>query len=257
MTIRFDDWSDVYDSVYSYVRGDLPLYVDEAVASGGPVLELGCGTGRVSGAIANAGVDVTGLDSSPEMLKEARRRADALPDSSGALTLVQDDMRNFEMHRTFPLVIIPFRGFLSLLTVEDQTLTLLNVKRHLAPGGRLVFNVFVPEQDMLIQDDGVARHLRDVTDPETGVSYVLWHLSDFDSFSQTISTRLIIEELDSRGAVARRIYRDFQLRYSHRWEMHHLLRSCGYEILDLYGDFDRTAFDEDSAEMIWVAAAAP
>ncbi len=256
MTVRFDDWADVYDSVYAYVRGDLPFYVDEAEASGGPVLELGCGTGRVSSAIARAGVDVTGLDSSPEMLKEAQSKADALPSGSGALTLVRDDMRSFRLDRAFPLVIVPFRGFLSLLTVEDQTMTLLNARRHLAPGGRLVFNVFVPDPDLLAQDVDTPRHLRDVTDPETGASYVLWHMSEFDGYSQIMSTRLIIEELDDRGTVTRRMYRDFQLRYSHRWEIHHLLRSCGYEILELYGDFDRTGFDEDSAEMIWVAAAA-
>ena len=253
---RFGDWSDVYDSVYAYVRQDLPFYVGEAVALGGPVLELGCGTGRVAVAVAEAGVDVVGLDSSPEMLEQARRKAASLPDGSGTLSLAHADMRCFELDRLFPLVIVPFRGFLSLLTVEDQTNTLLNVRRHLAPGGRLVFNVFVPDLDMLVQDGDVPRHLRDVTDPETGVSYVLWHLSDFDNYSQTISTRLIIEQLDDRGAVDRRTYRDFQLRYAHRWEMHHLLTSCGYEILDLYGDFDRTGFDEESTEMIWVAAAA-
>ena len=252
---RFCDWSDVYDSVYAYVRQDLPFYVEEAVASGGPVLELGCGTGRVSLAIARAGVNVTGLDSSPEMLEQARLKVDTLPHGSGTLTLLQEDMRRFKLDRTFPLVIVPFRGFLSLLTVEDQTTTLLNVRRHLAPGGRLVFNVFVPDLDMLTQDGDVPRHLRDVTDPDTGASYVLWHLSDFDNYSQTISARLIIERLDDRGAVDRRIYRDFQLRYAHRWEIHHLLTSCGYEILDLYGDFDRIAFDEDSTEMIWVVAA--
>ena len=151
MTTRFGDWSDIYDSVYAYVRQDLPFYVEEAVASGGPVLELGCGTGRVAVAVAKAGVDVVGLDSSPEMLEEAQHKADSLPDGSGTLTLAHADMRSFELHRTFPLVIVPFRGILSLLTVEDQTSTLLNVRRHLAPGGRLVFNVFVPDLDMLVQ----------------------------------------------------------------------------------------------------------
>ena len=143
MTIRFDDWSDVYDAVYAYVRQDLPFYVEEAAASGGPILELGCGTGRVSVAVARAGVDVFGLDSSPEMLEKARLKADTLQNGSGSLTLIRADMRSYELDGRFPLIIVPFRGFLSLLTVEDQTRTLLNAKRHLAPGGRLVFNIFV------------------------------------------------------------------------------------------------------------------
>ena len=60
-------------------------------------------------------------------------------------------------------------------------------------------------------------------------------------------------DLDDEDAVKRRLYRDFQLRYVHRWEMHHLLRLCGYEILDLFGDFDRSPFEESSSEMVWIA----
>ena len=64
-----------------------------------------------------------------------------------------------------------------------------------------------------------------------------------------------MDELDEAGVVSRRLYRDFQLRYVYRWEMDHLLRQCGYEVLDLFGDFHRSPFDEASTEMVWVVAA--
>ena len=252
MAASLDDWASLYDSVYSYVRQDIPFYVQEALNSGGPVLELGCGTGRVSSAIAKTGVDLVGIDSSSKMLEVAQHKMNALPKASGAISLVEADMRDFSLDQRFPLIIIPFRGFLSLLTVGDQTKTLLNIKRHLTPNGRLVFNVFVPDLDMLAQDSDVQYHLRDVTNPDTGTRFVLWHLSDYDHHNQVVSTRLIIEELDSVGAVSRRNYQEFQLRYVHRWEMHHLLQSCGYDIVNLYGDFDRLSFDELSTEMVWV-----
>jgi SAM-dependent methyltransferase len=253
MTSTYDQWAEIYDSVYSYVREDIPFYVEEARRAGGPVLELGCGTGRVAIPIAKAGVEVVGLDSSPAMLEVARRKLRNLRGRRASLTLVQADMRDFALEQRFNLAIIPFRGFLALLTVEDQIKALLNVRRHLAAGGRLVFNVFVPDLNMLVQEGDVPYHLRDVIVPETGVRLVLWHQSSYDNYNQILNARVIVEELDEEGAVRRRLYRDFQMRYAHRWEIHHLLRWCGYEVLDLYGDFDRSPFDESSAEMIWVA----
>ena len=167
-------------------------------------------------------------------------------------------MRDFSLRQpeAFNLVIIPFRGFLSLLTVDDQVRTLDNIKRHLAPGGRLIFNVFVPDLNMLLQEGDVAYHFRDVSDPDTGARLVIWHQSRYDNHNQIVNARVIIEELDEAGSVHRRLYRDFQLRYVHRWEMHHLLNACGYEVVDLFGDFDRSAFDETSTETIWVARSA-
>ena len=248
MSTDFDAWADVYDSVYSYVRDDIPFYVDLAEGSGGPVLELGCGTGRVAIPIAKAGVEIVGLDSSQAMLDVAESKADHLE----KMELVKADMRDFDLGRHFSLVVVPFRGFLSLLTVEDQRNTLLNLKRHLAPGGRLAFNVFVPDHDMLVQEGDLAYHFRDVTDPETGETLVIRHQSSYDNYNQIIDARVIVERLDGRGAVAEKLYRDFQLRYSYRWELHHLLETCGFEVVDLFGDFDGSPFDETSTEMVWV-----
>jgi ubiquinone/menaquinone biosynthesis C-methylase UbiE len=253
MTSIYDAWADVYDSVYSYVRDDIPFYVAEALAAGGPVLELGCGTGRVTIPIAAAGVDITGVDSSPAMLAVARRKVPASP--QGAMPqFVEGDMRALNLDgQQFRLVIIPFRGFLALMTVEDQVSTLSGISSLLAPGGRLVFDVFVPDLDMLVQEGDTPYHLRDVVAPDTGRRLVLWHQSAYDNHAQIIDARIIVEELDETGTVERRYYRDFQLRYAHRWELHHLLTTSGYSIDELYGDFERTPFDDDSTDMIWVA----
>ncbi len=255
----YDAWAEIYDSVYSYVRADIPFYTQEAVKSGGPVLELGVGTGRVAIPTARMGIDVVGIDSSDAMLAVARSKLNRLGPDACSVELVTADMRDLDLtdctgeRRRFPIITIPFRGFLALLTVEDQVRALQSIRRHLLPDGKLMFNIFVPDLSMVVEAGDTSRHLFDVTDPETGASYVLSHQSAYDTHNQIISVRMIIEELDGDGAVSRKLYRDYQLRYSYRWEMYHLLRSNGLEVEALYGDFDYSDFDENSEEMVWAA----
>ena len=163
----YDGWADVYDSIYAYVREDIPFYVQEASRSGGPVLELGCGTGRVTLPIAQSGIDIVGLDNSEGMLEKSESKARPRR-WAWRMDLRMGDMREFSLDRTFPLIIIPFRGFLALLSVEDQVRCLTAIKKHLGPDGRLIFNIFVPDPQMLVEDEDAAFHLRDVTDPDTG-----------------------------------------------------------------------------------------
>ena len=250
---QYDVWADIYDAVYSYVRADIPFYLGEALSTAGPILELGCGTGRIAIPIAQTGVDVVGIDSSHAMLERAQVKVDSLSPGDGAVNLFWSDMRDFSLDITFDLAIIPFRGFLALLTVEDQRRALLRIRDHLNVGGRLVFNIFVPDIQMLLQEGDTPYHLRDVADPLSGVNYVLWQQSSSDLHNQIMDVRITIEELDLHRAVVRKFYRDFQLRYAFRWEIYHLMVSCGFEVVDLYGDFERSPFDAASREMVWVA----
>ena len=255
----YDPWADIYDAVYSYVRSDIPFYAQQAVESGGPVLELGVGTGRIAIPTAQLGIGVVGIDSSSAMLSKARKKLSSLREGAGSVELTHADMRDFDLRdasgarRQFPLVTIPFRGFLALMTVEDQISALDSILRHLGPGGRLVFNIFVPDPNMAFEQGDAPRHLNDVTDPVTGKSYVLYQQSRYDTHDQTVSIRMIIEELDGDNTVTRKMYRDYILRYCHRWEIHHLLVMCGFEVDDLLGDFDLSEFHAGSTEMIWVA----
>jgi len=93
---------------------DIPYWVEEAVSSGGPVLELGCGTGRVAIPVAQAGVRVVGLDNSSAMLKQARAKARKLNLSSNALKFVRGEMQDFSLEERFALAIIPYRSFQAL-----------------------------------------------------------------------------------------------------------------------------------------------
>ena len=249
----FDEWADLYDWVYAWKRDDIPFYVEEAKMSGGPVLELGCGTGRVAIPVARAGVEVVGLDSSAKMLQVARRKARAVGPIGGKLTWVRGDMRSFSLERKFSLIMIPYRGFLSLLSVEEQRRCLEGIRAHLLPGGRLVFDIFVPDLNTLTEDTTAPVHSWDVTHPDTGLRLVVWDQSRFDNHNQVINVRMIIEELNGTGEMVRKLYRDFQLRYIHRYEAHHLLELCGFHVLDLFGDFERQPLDEASTDMVWVA----
>jgi SAM-dependent methyltransferase len=123
---------------------DVPFYLElanEARNAGAAVLELGCGTGRVTIPVARDGIDVVGLDSSPAMLDIARRKAAA---AAVDVAWVEADMRDLDLRREFGLVIVPFRSFLHLLTDADQQACLACIRRHLLPDGRLALNFFVP-----------------------------------------------------------------------------------------------------------------
>jgi len=91
-----------------------------------------------------------------------------------------------------------------------------------------------------------------VTDPETGRQLILWQQTKVDNFNQVLSVRIIADKLDRNGSVGHRLYRDYQIRYAHRFELLHLIERCGYEVIDLYGNFEYSPFDEDSEEMVWV-----
>ncbi|TMK83299.1 MAG: class I SAM-dependent methyltransferase, partial [Actinobacteria bacterium] len=154
--ITFDPYSilvDFYDHWAEPQRDDIPFYVKRATAVKGPVVELGAGTGRIAIPIARAGQEVIGVDTSGAMLTEAARRA-ATEGVAGRITFVEADMRTFVADPPVELVIIPFRGFLHLLTVEDQLAALASIRRSLVPGGRLVLNIFVPDPEIQVSLNG-------------------------------------------------------------------------------------------------------
>ncbi|MBI4339619.1 MAG: class I SAM-dependent methyltransferase [Chloroflexi bacterium] len=252
MSTYGDAWADLYDAVHSQTE-DIAFWVEEAQACGGPVLELASGTGRVTLPIAQAGAPVVGLDSSLRMLRIARAKARRLKLAPDRLRFVRGDMRRFSLGRQFSLAIIPFRSFQMLLSVADQSQALACIKEHLAPEGRLIIDLFVPDVERILREPGVRVYGRERVDPATGHRLLLGEQNSYDTFNQVISARSIIEELDGEGVLVRTAHVEYQLRYIYRFEMGHLLAACGYQVQEVYGGFARQELDEESTEMIWVA----
>jgi SAM-dependent methyltransferase len=253
-----DSAAEFYDYVVPYrERPDVEFYFTEAQKSGGPVLEIGCGTGRILVPIARSGIEVVGLDLSSRMLLLCREKlALEPPDVRCLVELIQGDMRQFDLGRQFPLITIPFRPFQLLVTVEDQLSCLAAVRRHLAPGGRLILDVFNPSLAFLIGDDNAFKEMLEgpeftMPDGRRVVRHI--RIANRDLFNQIQDVELIYYTTRPDGCVDR-LVDSFQMRYLFRYEVEHLLARCGFRTETVYADFKYNPYGSDyPGEMVFVA----
>jgi SAM-dependent methyltransferase len=252
--------SELYDSVVPYRdRPDVSLFVDLAKEAGGPVLELGCGTGRILIPTARAGVPITGLDLSPQMLAVCRRKLACEPaDVQARATLVEADMRHFDLGTTFRLVTIPFRPFQLLLEVRDQLACLAGIKRHLGDGGRVVIDVFNPSLPALTGEVPGAEESAgpDFVTPD-GRRVVHTHrIASRDVHRQILHVELIYTITRPDGGHERAVH-ELQMRYFFRYEIEHLLVRAGFVIEAVYADYEKNPYGSKyPGELIFVASRA-
>ncbi|MGH7163605.1 MAG: class I SAM-dependent methyltransferase, partial [Planctomycetota bacterium] len=231
--------------------GDVDFYVEEARRAGGPVLEMACGTGRVLVPTARAGVEIAGVDSSASMLDRARSRL-AAEEAAVArrATLVHGDICTTDLAGGFALVTIPFRSIAHLMEVERQLALFRNVRRHLAPGGRLVFDFFQPNPAYLT---GPRPEKLDLERAEPGRS--IRRYSAFrPSLSRQVTEVTLRWEVEEPGGQVSGWKVTFPMRWYHRFELEHLLARSGLEVVSLFGDFHRGPFGDETWEMVFVAA---
>ena len=247
--------AELYDSVTLYrTRPDVDFYVEEARAIDGNVLELGCGTGRVLIPTARLGKEITGVDSSPRMLAQCENRLKAeSPEIRRNVTLVQADMRDLNLSRRFSLVMIPFRPMQHLVAVSDQIATLEAIHRHLEPGGRLVFDVFNPKLEHLLEDRTAEREDNAEVELDDGRSFrrtarvAAAHIVD-----QYSEAELIYYVREADGTIQRLVH-GFLMRWYWLYELEHLLARCGFRLGAAFGDFNRSPLTDVSPEMIFIA----
>ena len=210
---------------------DVPFYLDEARRSGGPVVELGVGTGRIAVPIACDGIRVIGVDSSRGMLDVCAERAAV---AGAVLDLRLGDLREPPIEERVPLVIIPFRSLLHLHTDGDRRRALRAVRGLLEPGGRFVFDVFTPSREDIEETHG--RWLE--REPE------IYERADWDEQARTLTLSVRGSESEST----------MQLAWLDADEWRALLEGEGYAVEACYGWFDRRPYfgGEDT---IWVARA--
>lgn len=261
-------WDDarIYDLETVGDDDDVP-YWQSLIARHRPagVLDLACGTGRLTLPIARAGralrldFTVLGLDRSAPFLARARERlADAAPDVRDAVRFVDGDMRSFDLGQTFDLVILGFNSFAYLHTVEDQLACLRAVRRHLAPGGRFALDLLVPLLTFLAEaqvSPPVIRQELDHPVPDQGIARFLRSCADrYDAETQTIASTYFYElyHVDGRQE---RFTKDLAWHMYFTRELSLLLHLSGLAPVERHGAYDGTPFSKRSKQYLWIMEA--
>jgi SAM-dependent methyltransferase len=226
----YDRIARFYDPWSRSVTEDVGFYVARALTSGGPVVELAVGTGRIAVPIAEAGVHVIGIDSSPEMLGIARATADAAGVSE-RLDLRVGDLRKPGVRERVPLVICPFRSLLHMETEAEKLRALGAARELLPPGGSYVFDVFAPSRE-----DIEETHDRWL-EREPGI----FERAVWDEGSRTLSLSVRSGEDEAT----------FGLHWLSAPEWLRLLDKAGFEVEALYGWFDERPYEGDE-DMVFV-----
>ncbi len=229
-------FAEIYEEWSAPMTEDVAFYVDLAREADGPVVELAAGSGRVAVPVAKAiGRRVIGVDRSPAMLAKARAAADAV---GVDLELREGDMRDFSLDEPAALVYCPYRSLLHLPTWADRRRVFERVSAALSPGGRFAWNAFVFDPHIAVRMDGVARpHL----DSETLWEYVAHRPTD---------NRIDVTAYRGQPGLEPM---DLQLWWVTRSEWEGLIDVAGLEVEALYGWFDKSPFDDESREFVWVA----
>jgi SAM-dependent methyltransferase len=227
----YDRIAGIYDPWSRSVTEDIGFYVDLAIESGGPVVELAVGTGRIAVPIAQAGIRVIGVDSSPGML-EVARKAGVEAGVGDLLDLRVGDLRDPPVAEHVPLVVCPFRSLLHMETEEEKLRALRAAHGLLADGGRFAFDVFAPSREDIDETDG--RWL----EREPGI----FERADWDESSRTLSLSVRSDDVETQ----------FELHWLSPAEWLALLDGAGFDVEALYGWFDARPYADDE-DMVFVA----
>ncbi len=247
----FDTIARYYDLIYADRTDDIEMWLALAAEAGTDILEIGCGTGRITVPLLEAGFRVTGIDLSADALAMAQQKIDA-ENVGGQAALVQADMRDFNLPRTdFDMAFIPANTIMHCLTTADQQTTLKQAYRHLRLGGWLVVDVYHPYPPALAEADGRVELAKQFTIPDGHT--VQWFLSRQLQLDEQIQhVTFLLDETDENGNMQRHTL-NFPMRYVHRFEMELLLTGAGFSVTEILGDYDQSLFYAESPRMIFLA----
>ncbi len=232
-----------YDLQHVGMTDDIPFYLKQARELGGPVLELACGTGRITVPLAEAGIKITGLDLTEGMLRQARARAAG---KGIEIDWVLGDCRKFDLERKFKLIFFPFNSIAHLHDPESIEACFACVRKHLSDYGRFIVDIFNPRIDILIRDASQRYPVAEYPDPDGGGTVVITENNVYDAATQVNHIKWyyrVGKSGDERVA-------ELNMRVFFPQELDALLRANGFEIEAKYGDFDESPFTSASPKQI-------
>ena len=250
-TAHFED-PDYYTTAYRRRSADVLYYVELGVSLGASVLEYGCGNGRITLPLARTGLEVTGVDRSTAMLADLRRRLRAEPASVRRRVSVRlGDMRTARLGRRYGLVLCTFNTMLHLYDRSEVERFLSRVRCHLAPTGRFVFDVSVPDPVELARRPERAYHAPRFRHPSSGELVRYSERFDYDPLTQVLFVTMEFEPL---GRPADAWTTPLAHRQFYPRELEALLHYNGLRVVDIHADFARQPPDRESGTLIYHCA---
>lgn len=252
MTEFYDSISRFYDAENLEMTEDLHLYSLLAEMYGEPILDVGCGTGRVMLHLAQEGYSCVGVDTSAQMLARAEHKIVDMPEIASRSRFVLGDIESYNGDDLFRLILLPYHTFMHFQTQEQQLRVLHQLAKNLAPGGVMVFDLPNAGEAFATADEYTISLERTFTDPETGNQVMQQSVNHLDRVKQLLHIQWIYDEIGV-DKVVRRTIAPLTLRYVFYSEMCLLLTATGLEVLNVYGDYEQGPFMDGCERMILVA----
>ncbi len=246
----FNLFAPFYDSDFGNYEEDIDLYVNFAHRVGDPVLEAGCGTGRVLLPLARAGHHVTGVDIAAAMLRRARARVREAG-LENRVSLIQSDVKYLALKRTFALILYAANSFMHHSTQEEQLGVLERLRDHLRPDGLLIIDLFNPTMETLLAADGRVELVKAWPGEESGTVIMKFQSAVHSPTAQTIDVTYIYDVVHEDKRLERTVA-PFRLRYLWPGEARLLIERAGLKLEAMYGSYDLDPVDDAAPRLILV-----
>jgi SAM-dependent methyltransferase len=248
----YDTIARYYDAENENMTYDLELYSGLAEQTRGTILDIGCGTGRITLHLAGQGHKVSGIDVSTAMLARAQRKVKNRIDLTDHVQLFEGDATTYKFPEKYGLIIVPYNTLMHFHTPEDQLALLHHLPSAMADDGLLVIDLPNAGETFGSMDDNAVRLERSFIEPETGNMVMQQSVSTLNRTDQLQHITWIYDEIDANNVVHRTVG-PLTLRYIFPNELDLMFRLCGLERVETYGDYDEQPFEEGCERLIVVA----
>jgi SAM-dependent methyltransferase len=239
-----------YDTIYSHLRTvDRDYFLRTISATTGPVLEIGVGTGRFFIDALQGGADIYGVDLSESMLRQLRNKLAG----EHHHRVLHQDARSLHIDRKFDLILAPFRMFSHLIEPDDQLRVLNSIFDHLNPGGRFIFDLYVPDLDIIRNGIKGQVDFDGEYEPGKKLRRVVSAKSDLIRQVSSVTMKLTWDEETGERTQSW----EFPMRYFFRYELEHLVHRSKLTLKHIYGDYEEHELRPDSKDFVVVCAREP